>query len=81
MKVFLRQIYSSDFCILKLNNLKIIHNLYFQYLIQIFSKIIFFSSMEESISQVPINECWNFIYTLITAVFEAREATTQSTTA
>ena len=31
MKVFLTQIYSYSFCISKLNNLKVIHNLYSQY--------------------------------------------------
>ena len=45
-KVFLKINFSYSFCILKLNNLKIIHDLYSQYLIQIFSKTTFFSSME-----------------------------------
>ena len=39
MKVFLRQIYSYNFHFSKLNNLKVIHDLYFQYLTQILSKI------------------------------------------
>ena len=46
MKVFSRQIYSYGFCILKLNNLKVIHDLYFQCLTQILSKTTFFSSMD-----------------------------------
>ena len=46
MKVFLRQIYSYGFCILKLKNLKVIHDLYSQCLTQTLSKTIFFSSME-----------------------------------
>jgi hypothetical protein len=42
MKVFLRQIYSYGFYIFKFNNLKVIYNLYFQYLTQTLSKTIFF---------------------------------------
>ena len=38
MKIFLRQVYSYDFYILKLNNLKVIHDLYSQCLTQILSK-------------------------------------------
>ena len=45
-KYFPRQIYSYDFCILKLNNLKVIHDLYFQCLTQTLSKTTFFSGME-----------------------------------
>ena len=45
-KYFLRQIYSNGFCILKLNNSKIIYDLYFQCLNQILFKITFFSNME-----------------------------------
>jgi len=37
-KYFLRQIYSYNFHICKLNNLKVIHDLYFQCLIQMTSK-------------------------------------------
>ena len=45
-KYYSRQIYSYDFCILKPNNLKVIHDLCYQCLIQTLSKTIFFSSME-----------------------------------
>ena len=45
-KYFSRQIYSYNFCILKLNNLKIIHDLCSQYLTQTLFKTTFFSSME-----------------------------------
>ena len=45
---FSRQIYSYGFCILKLNNLKvIIYNLYSQYLIQTLFKTIFFRVRRE----------------------------------
>ena len=46
MKVFLRQIYSYNFHFFKLNNLKVIHDLYSQCLTQTLSKTTFFSSME-----------------------------------
>ena len=38
MKIFLRQIYSYNFYFFKLNDLKIIHDLYSQCLTQILSK-------------------------------------------
>ena len=46
MKVFLRQIYSYNFHFFKLNNLKVIHDLYSQYLTQILSKTSYKSYME-----------------------------------
>ena len=45
-KCFLKQIYSYGFHFFKINNLKAIHDLYSQYLIQILSKTIFFSYTE-----------------------------------
>ena len=46
MKVFSRQIYLYGFHISKLNNLKVIHDLYSQYLTQALSKTTLFLSME-----------------------------------
>jgi hypothetical protein len=46
MKVFLRQIYSCGFHIFKLNNLKVIHDLYSQHLTQTLSKMTFFINLE-----------------------------------
>jgi len=46
MKIFLRQIYSYGFYIFKLNNLKVIHDLYSQYLIQTLSKTTSFTNLE-----------------------------------
>ena len=43
MKVFFKTSYSYGFRILKLNNLKVIHDLYFYYLTQILFKTTFFS--------------------------------------
>ena len=46
LKVFSRQIYSCDFHIFKLNNLKVILDLYFQYLTQTLPKTTSFTNME-----------------------------------
>ena len=46
MKVFSRQIYSYNFHICKLNNLKVIDDLYSQYLTQNMSKTTFFTNTE-----------------------------------
>ena len=46
-KYFSKQIYSYGFYISKLNNLKVIHDLYSQYLTQTFSKNDFIFSTEE----------------------------------
>ena len=46
MKVFLRQIYSYSFHIFKLNNLKVIHDLYSQCLTQTLSKTTYFIGIE-----------------------------------
>jgi hypothetical protein len=47
IKIFLRQIYSYGFHIFKLNNLKIIHDLYSQCLTQTLSKATSFNNLEE----------------------------------
>ena len=46
MKVFLRQIYLYSFYISKLNNLKVIQDLYSQCLTQTLSKMTFFGGIE-----------------------------------
>jgi len=56
-KYFLRQIYSYDFCILKLNNLKVIHDLYSQCLTQTLSKTTSFSSMDGVIDLCGNRQC------------------------
>ena len=46
MKIFSRQIYSCGFYIFKLNNLKVIHDLYSQYLTQTLPKMTSFTNLE-----------------------------------
>ena len=46
MKIFLRQIYSYNFYIFKLNNLRVIHVLYYQGLTQTLSKMLIILGME-----------------------------------
>ena len=54
-KNFSRQIYSYSFCILKLNSLKVIHDLYSQCLTQTLFKTTFFSSMDEVYIYISID--------------------------
>ena len=63
MKIFSRQIYSYNFHICKLNNLKVINDLYSQYLTQILSKTTFFTNTKRVYSSPSLapNRClWIF---------------------
>jgi hypothetical protein len=62
MKVFSRQIYSYGFHISKLNNWKVIHDLYSQYLTQTSSKMTFFTGMEEVRIHTTCIACFSKIW-------------------
>ena len=60
MKVFSRQIYSYGYHISKLNNLKVIHDLYSQCLTRVLSKTTSFLNMEGVTAWCP--QCTNINY-------------------